>query len=210
MKSQRNQRRERVERKQTLDRRSAIYQKALDIFIKKGYHGTSMSMISKALRMSKPNLYHYCSSKEDLFYKIHVDYLKKHYVPILEEAERVPDPKDRIALFLRKLTLLHTSNKAGRVLLHDIQSLNKSHHNEIALIWRRAYELIRDAIKELQQSGKGREFRESFLTFLGLAMANWTPYWFDYGRQVNAEELAEAVVQTFLNGLLRPQLGIAE
>lgn len=204
MKRRKNQRGKKVEKNQDLDRRSEIYRKALDIFIKRGYHGTSMSMISEALRMSKPNLYHYCSSKEDLFYQIHVDYLEKHYVPIIEAAERLPGPKDRIDLFLRKLTLLHTSNKAGRVLLHDINSLNKSHHNKITLTWRRAYKLIREAIKELQQSGKGRKFRESFLTFAGLGMANWTPYWFDYGRQVNAEELAETVVQTFLSGVLYP------
>jgi len=35
-------------------------------------------------------------------------------------------------------------------------------------------------------------------------MANWTAFWFDYGRQVNAEELAETVVQTFLSGRLYP------
>jgi hypothetical protein len=35
-------------------------------------------------------------------------------------------------------------------------------------------------------------------------MANWAVYWFDYGRQVNAEELAETVVQIFLNGVLYP------
>jgi hypothetical protein len=38
-------------------------------------------------------------------------------------------------------------------------------------------------------------------------MANWTVFWFDYGRQVNADELAETLVQTFLNGLLRPADG---
>jgi len=38
--------------KQPLNRQSEVYGKALDIFVKRGYHGTSMSMISKALGMS--------------------------------------------------------------------------------------------------------------------------------------------------------------
>jgi len=54
--------------KQKIDRRAEIYSKSLDLFAQKGYSGTSMSMIAKALGMTKPNLYHYCSSKEDLFY----------------------------------------------------------------------------------------------------------------------------------------------
>jgi AcrR family transcriptional regulator len=189
---------------QNLTRRSDIYCKALDLFIQKGYSGTSISMIARALGMSKANLYHYCSSKEDLFYKVHLDYLEKHFIPIIEEAEKVSDPRDRIALFLRQLTLLNANDKACRVLVPDIINLNRGHHSEIISIWRRAYEVVCNSVKELKLSGRTSKFRESFLTLLGFGMANWIAFWFDYGRQVNAEELAETVSQTFLNGLLRP------
>lgn len=188
----------------SLDRRSKVYSKALDLFIQKGYSGASISMIAKALGMSKANLYHYCSSKEDLFFKIHLDYLEKRIIPLIKEAEAVADPKDRIAFVLRRLTLVNATDKASRVLIPDIINLNKSHHHEIISIWRRVYDLVCGAIKELQQSGRAVKSRESFQTLLGFGMVNWTAFWFDYGRQVNAEELAETVVHTFLNGLLSP------
>ena len=193
-----------TQRESSHDRFSEIYRKALGLFVEKGYEATSTAMIAEALGMSKANLYYYCTSKENLLYKIHLDYLEKHLIPILEEAERIPDSRDRIAFFLRKFTLLNTSNKAGRVLIQEIHSLNRTHHNEIRLIWRKAYELLRNSIQELQKSGRARKLRESFLTFLGVGMANWTVYWFDYGRQKDAEELAETTVQIFLNGLLYP------
>jgi len=120
---------------------------------------------------------------------------------MIEEAEGMPDPKDRITFFLRKLVFLNTANKASRVLIPEIHNLNKSHHNEIMLIFQRAYELLTDSIQELQQSGRARKFRKSFATFLGVGMANWIAYWFDYSRQSNAEELAETAVQLFENGL---------
>jgi AcrR family transcriptional regulator len=190
--------------RRNLERQSEIYCKALDLFIRKGYSGTSISMIAKALRMSKANIYHYCSSKEDLFYKIHLDYLKKHFIPIIEQAEQKSDPRDRIALVLRQLTILNATDKAGRVLIPDIINLNRDHHSEISSIWRRAYDVVNNSVKELQRSGKAAKFRESFQTLLGFGMVNWTSFWFDYSRQVNAEELAETLVQTFLNGLLYP------
>lgn len=193
-----------VEGTQKLYRRSEIYQKALDLFVKKGYDATPMSMISKVLGMSQANLYYYCSSKENLLYQIHIDDLRKRFIPILDEVEKLFDPKERLILFLRKFTLMCTSSPASRVLVHEVRSLNRSHQNEILSIWRRAYELIREAIKELQQTGKARKYRESFLTFLGVGMAFWIVYWFDYSRQDNAEELADILVQTFLNGLLLP------
>jgi AcrR family transcriptional regulator len=187
-----------------VDRQSEIYAKALNLFMQKGYNGASMSMIAKALGMSKPNLYHYCSSKEDLFYKIHLDYLRKHLIPFIDEAERLPDPKARIAHVLRRLTILNTTDKACRVLIPDIINLKRSHHQAIVSIWKRAYELVRNSITELQKSGSILEARESFLAFLGFSMANGTVYWFDYGRQAHAEELAETLVQVFLGGLFSP------
>ena len=190
-----------------LDRRAEIYRRVLELFIQKGYSGTSISMIAKALGMSKANLYHYCSSKEDLFYKIHLDYLAKHLTPVIEEAERISDHRDRIAFVLKRLTLLNATDRACRVLVPDIINLNRSHHKEIISIWRRTYDVVCDSIKKLKLPGRPAKFRESFLTHLGLGMANWITFWFDYGRQANAEELAETLVQTFLNGLLPPGTG---
>jgi AcrR family transcriptional regulator len=77
-------------RGQNLDRQAEICRKALDLFISKGYSGTSMSMISKSLGMSKANLYHYCSSKENLFYRIILDYLQRHLIPILKGLSKYP------------------------------------------------------------------------------------------------------------------------
>jgi AcrR family transcriptional regulator len=188
-----------------LERRSEIYCKALDLFIQKGYSGTSVSMIAKSLGMSKANLYHYCSSKEDLFFKIHLDYLEKRIIPLVKEAEALGDPRDRIAFVLRKLTFVNAMDKASRVLVPDIVNLNRSHHYEIISIWRRLYDVVCTSIKELQQSGRAAKFREPFQTLLGFGMVNWIAFWFDYGRQVNVEELAETVVQTFLNGVLNPE-----
>lgn len=191
-----------IKRLRKYDLQSQIYEKALDLFTKKRYDATPMSLIAKVLGMSQANLYYYCSSKENLLYQIHKHYLKKYFIPILDEAEQLSDPKDRIAFLIRKIALMNTSTSAARVLIHESRSLTKSHMNEINLILRRAYKLFYSAVKELQLSGKARKWRESFLTFTAFGMVNWIVYWFDYSRQTNAEELADTLVQIFLNGLL--------
>jgi AcrR family transcriptional regulator len=191
-----------TKKSQNLERTSEIYSKALDLFLKNGYDATSMSMIAEALGMSKANLYYYCSSKENLLYQIHLDFLHKRFIPILEEAEKAPDPASRVSFFLRKFTLLNTSSRANRVLVHEVHRLDRNHLNEIVLIWRRAYEMVSDSMKELQRLGKAPKFRASFQSFMWLGMVFWVVYWFDYGRQTNAEELADAIVQTFQNSLI--------
>lgn len=94
-----------------------------------------------------------------------------------------------------------TSSPASQALVHEMRSLERAHQQKILEIWRKGYELVGGAIEELQKSGGATKFRRSFLTFLGVGMAFWTIYWWDYSRQGNAEELAETLVQTFLYGL---------
>jgi TetR/AcrR family transcriptional regulator, cholesterol catabolism regulator len=183
------------------EKKAEIYGKALELFVKEGYDATSMSMIADSLGMSKANLYYYCSSKENLLYQIHLDFLTKRFLPILNEAEAVSDPAERVALFLRKFTLLNTSSRANRILVHEVHRLDEGHQKEIEIIWRRAYQIVRDSIRELQESGKVQKFRDSFLTFMWVGMVFWVVYWFDYGRQEEADELADAISQTFLDTL---------
>jgi AcrR family transcriptional regulator len=188
--------------KEKLLKNSEIYTKALDLFVKNGYDATSMSQIAETLGMSKANLYYYCSSKENLLYQIHLDFLNNRFLPILEKAEGIRDPAERIAYFLKEFTLLNTSSRANRILVHEVHRLDRNHQSEILEIWKRAYRLIRDSIKELQRAGRiNKKFRESFLTFMWAGMAFWVVYWFDYSRQTNAEELANTIAQTFLSTL---------
>lgn len=44
-----------------------IIREAFDLFIQNGYHGTTMGEIASRLGVTKPALYQYFSSKEDLF-----------------------------------------------------------------------------------------------------------------------------------------------
>lgn len=191
-----------VEMLRNFDQKLKIYKKALDLFAKNGYESTTMSMIAETLGMSKANLYYYCSSKEELLFQTQMDFLQRHFIPILDEVDTLRDPADRIVLFLRKFTLLNTSSRANRILIHEVDRLDRNHQTAIILVWRRAYDLFRDSIKELQRSGRAYKFRESFLTLMWIGMAFWVVYWFDYSRQTNAEELADVIARTFLNSLI--------
>jgi hypothetical protein len=89
-------------------------------------------------------------------------------------------------------------------LVHEMGRLNRDHQNEIKAIWKKGYQLVYDAIEKLQESGRVAKSKASFLTFLGVAMAFWTIYWWDYSRQGNSEELATTVIRTFFDGIFLP------
>jgi AcrR family transcriptional regulator len=169
-----------------MDRRDEIYEKALELFVRGGYDHTPMSTISKALNLSKAGLYHYCTTKEDLLFLIHENYLEKSFIPIIEKAEEISDPEKRIATFLK-----------------DYSRLKAEHYQKIRIIWRRAFNLIRDTLSSMAASGKSKKVNSTIAAFAAIGMCSWTFYWFDYSRKKPTEELEETYVEIFLRGILR-------
>ena len=68
--------------------RSAILQVAHDLFIKQGYHGTSMRQIAKAAHLALGGLYNHFSSKEQVFAAVFQAFHPYHEVlPLIAAAQ---------------------------------------------------------------------------------------------------------------------------
>ncbi len=185
-----------------MDRREEIYEKALELFIQEGYDNTPLSRIAKELNLTKAGLYHYFKSKEDLLFAIHEHNLKKDFLPVLEAAEKISDPERCIAYFIKNYTEKSlTRNAAAKVLIHEVNRLKPEHRDQIRKIWRRAFNLIANAITDLENAGKANGINKRFATFAALGMCSWTSYWFDYDRGESASELSDTYVKIFLKGI---------
>jgi AcrR family transcriptional regulator len=186
-----------------MDRREEIYEKALELFIAKGYDQTPLSRIAEALNLTKAGLYHYFKSKEELLFFIHEHNLKKDFIPLLEIAEQISDPVERIASFLRNYTGSLTKNAAAKMLIHEANRLTPEHHAKIKKVWRRAFDLIFNAISELEAAGRVERVNKTFATFAAIGMCSWTFYWFNYDRRESSKELSDTYVNIVLKGLLK-------
>ena len=86
--------------------REKIYKKALELFIEHGYDNTPMSHIAEAVDLSKAGLYHYFASKKHLLFLIHEHYLEKNLIPLIQTAEKIPDPEERLHYIMQAYTKL--------------------------------------------------------------------------------------------------------
>lgn len=185
-----------------MDRREEIYGNCLKLFIENGYDNTPISLIAKELGLTKAGIYHYFTSKQELLYFIHDYHLKKHYIPVLEKAEKIPDPRERLVFYLKHLTTILTNDASGQVLVHEVKRLKPEHYQKIRRVWKRMFSIVQEAIGELEANGQCRKINKSFAAFAAIGMCSWTPYWFDYSRKESAEELANSYVDIFLKGIL--------
>ena len=185
------------------DRLEKIYVKALELFVANGYDQTALSQIAKELGLTKAGLYHYFSSKEDLLFFVHERHMKRVFIPILEAAEKISDPEERIEFFIKNYTLkAMTRDASTRVLVHETHNLKAENQKKIAGVWRKGLDLIRSSLSEMEARGKVENIDKTFAAFALIGMCSWTFYWFDYERKDSGEELADTYARIFLKGVL--------
>jgi AcrR family transcriptional regulator len=187
-----------------MDKMEQICNTALEMFIADGYSQTPLSRIATAVGLTKAGLYHYFKSKEELLFLLHERQIKKQFLPILEEAEKIRDPEQRIAFFINNYTKHSMAEDASvKILVHEVGNLKPHHKDIIRSVWKRTLDFLRNAIRELEESGRIRKINRTFAAFAALGMCSWTFYWFDYDRKESADELADTYVEIFLKGLMQ-------
>ena len=189
-----------------MDKRDQIYNTTLKLFIRNGYGQTSMSQIASAVGLTKAGLYHYFKTKEELLFLIHERSLKKQLLPLLRKAEKIGDPRERIAFFIKTLTTKTMATDASvKVLVHEIGNLKPLHRKKVQAVWKRALDLIRNALSEIEENGTELNLNKTFAAFAAMGMCCWTIYWFDYDKKESADELADTYLKIFLNNPLSNQ-----
>ncbi len=119
--------------------------KAVDIFTEHGVNGLGMRGIAEALGISKSALYHYFSSKDELFKASTEVFLEPSTLYGLADGESIPQDKQEIltklvtvldSRFRGELTLMldYTKNKQSRQLQEDslLDLANQKFRSELA------------------------------------------------------------------------------
>jgi AcrR family transcriptional regulator len=99
------------------DTRQRILDVAVDLFIERGYAGTSVRDISERLGMTKGSLYYHFASKEDLLTAL-VEPMMTALDEFISEAEHRSQPADR-AMIERLVNILDTHGVILRSLMSD-------------------------------------------------------------------------------------------
>ena len=187
------------------DRRlGEILSHASEVFCEKGYEGASMRDLSRATGMSLAGLYYYFESKERLLYLI-----QKHtFATVVEKLklrlEGVPDPEQRIRIFVLNHLEYFLANQPGmKVLSHEDEVLKNGLSSEIAAIKREYYRICLGLMEDLKRA-KALDFNSRTAVMSLFGMINWIYTWYNPRVDGTAEELAGAMGDIFINGISHP------
>jgi len=131
-----------------VDRRTRIIETSTELFLEKGFAGTSMSAIAKACGITKASLYHHFKGKDALF----IACVTHGYTAALDAIEGVVDdaelsPKQKFSEAVRILYDITVESTVGRMspLIAEVSrafpNVARSFHSEYieperALLWK--------------------------------------------------------------------------
>ena len=181
-------------------RRTELTRLAARLFAERGYHGTSIGDLAKALGVQKGSLYAHIDSKQDLLYEAMREGAQAFHAALDEIPEDLK-ATERIRLALRAhLRVVAEQLDVATVFIREWRYLEGDRAAEFLAERRRYEERFRALFREGRELGELRtDLDDQAATLLVLSAANWAYTWLRAG--ADTDELADRFYAILLDGV---------
>jgi AcrR family transcriptional regulator len=183
----------------------AILGKAAEIFADQGVQGTGMGEIAAAMDMSRPAVYHYFSSKEQLVEQLLEDYTG-NLAGFLREVrnDSKSTPTEKLSQFVTGLAMRVAAKPAHlRLAVGNERSLPSKMAQTHSEARHEAFNHVVAIIAEGVEAGELRPVDERIAAFALFGMCHWIAWWYRPGGSATDEEIAKEMTSIALHGLVR-------
>lgn len=182
-------------------KRQAVIAEASRAFGHRGYHNVSLDDIAKSLNVTKPALYHYFKSKQELLYECHSlamdigDQVLGHALATGETG------LGKLESFVSNYIKALTSELAASAVLHELDALPAEDRKQI-IGRRRQFDLrLRNLIQEGIDDKTISPCETKLAVFWFMGAINGIPRWFSSGGDFAGEDIGKAFVEFLLQGV---------
>lgn len=185
-------------------RRREILETAARLICANGYDATSIQAIADACRLTKPGLYHYIGSKENLLVEIMNYGMDVFEAEVLAKVEGIADPVERLERCMERNIRLVTQarSKEVTVILHEHATLTGEALAQINARKKRYVRFLEEAFGEAMLAGRMRPVHPAVAAFSFLGMVLWIYKWFRADGAVPEERLVREMKEVFFRGML--------
>ncbi|RBP65044.1 TetR family transcriptional regulator [Brevibacterium sanguinis] len=182
--------------------RETLINKATEVFVARGYDGTSMDTVARELGITKSAIYHHVKSKEEL-----LQLAINRGTDALDSAVEAESHRADLTALERLRHAVHASVLILIEYHHSVTLLLRVRGNSeverAALAQRRRIdEKIRGLVAEaIDEGGVRADFPPGLVTRLLFGMVNSITEWYRTGYPVSPETIADAVTEMAFSGL---------
>lgn len=186
-------------------KREAVVRAAAAAFNERGFSQTSMDDVAAALGISKPTLYQYFRSKQDILYECH-RLAAQHGEEGLADAHAHGGPAlDKLLVYVRRFMMGFFDDLGSCAVLLDVNSLTEA--NRATIVQRR--DAVSDGVESLVKAGirdgsiASCDPKLAALFIFGVV--NWMSVWYRSGGPKAPDEIANEFLRIFRSGLRSEQ-----
>lgn len=181
-----------------------IYEHAIRLFAERGFAGTSLQDIADALGVTRPALYYYVKSKDELLAKLAADVAGGSAVQITELAGRPDlDAAGKLREIVRLTALRQaTQPERFRLLIRSEAELPAELSDAYDTSRRAVLRTVTGVIEEGARAGRFRPVDARIAALGVIGMWNWVAWWFRPDRD-SADAVADQLADMAIAALQR-------
>lgn len=188
------------------EKRDAVLQTAARLFVEKGFHATSLDEVAEALNITKPTLYYYIKSKDDILFECVRLGLQRIKEAINTASEGNGSAVDKLRAALNSYAHIVTED-FGQCLIRvgedplppEKRIVLRRQKAEIDLEFR---VLVEQGIKD----GFFAPMNPKIATFTMMGGISWIGRWFKPDGELTADEVADQCIAILMSGLWSREL----
>jgi AcrR family transcriptional regulator len=178
-----------------------MYEHAIRLFAERGFAGTSLQDIADALGVTRPALYYYVKSKDELLARLAADVAGGSAAQITELAARPDlDAAGKLREIVRLTALRQaTQPERFRLLIRSEAELPAELSDAYDASRRAVLRAVTGVIEEGIRAGRFRPVDARIAALGVIGMWNWVAWWFRPGRDsadAVADQLADMAIAT--------------
>jgi AcrR family transcriptional regulator len=190
-------------RRDPATKREAVLKTAAQLFLEKSYGRTSLNDVAERLNITKPALYHYFRSKEEILvecYRLGTTLIGE---TLNEIASHCGTGLEKVEAFIHSYANVMTLNFGRCVMRLDEGDLSSEALAEVRAYKRKIDRRLRLFIQEGIEDGSIGACDPKIAAFAIAGALNWICQWYEPEGALSAEEIASQFARTLTQGLAR-------
>lgn len=183
------------------EKRAAVLHAAVRLFNVKGFHATSLDDVAASLSVTKPTIYHYFSSKDEILFEC----VRLGLDEIREVAARAAaeggSGLERLRKLIRAYALIKTRDFGMCVSRTTDDQLGPESRAQFRAIKREIHEILQTVLIEGMEDGSISPGDPRLTAFTVAGALNWIARWYVTDGAMTPQEIAAGMAETFTQGL---------
>jgi AcrR family transcriptional regulator len=182
-------------------KREAVIRAAARAFDERGYHNTSLDDLAAALGVTKPTIYYYVASKEQLLFECFLAGLEPIRSALRRAEQTTGSGRERLREVVRDYAVAIASEYGWCMVRAEHQDLGPDLSAQVRALKSEIDRGIRRLLQDGVDDGSIAVTDTKLAAFAIAGALNWIAHWYREGRTLTSDEVAEAFVQFLEHGL---------